>query len=195
MDEKSQTLVETLKQQFPSLSQESRWAVPFPMGVFGTLRQGCGNHRLMGSRQPNSGPQFSSHLKAFLPDFVAVGIHLEWCHNSCAPFEIYVYEPGQWQKMIPRVDMLEGFSPGRSRYRSSYHRTLANLHVLPDDFDHPLFRGGHLYEARDLAIPVDDWSKFPAIPCWIYSSIEQNEISFQSGRTTLIWDDQTPFKE
>lgn len=181
--------------EFEQSPDQLKWDFHFPMGVFGTLREGWGNAYLMGTRQGTPSPSplrqhvYKAHYKAFLHDFVAVGLRICYEPGSTAPFEIYEYTEVDWAKMIGNVDRLEGFSPGcRGGYhRGGYHRTLARLHVLPADFKHPQFesKGG---ERRNLHLPKADWIKYPSLPCWIYSSVRENDASIDSPRTPIIWD-------
>ena len=174
-----------------STGNVNRWMVPFPMGVFGTLRKGWGNTRLMGF---HNGPyEYISHHKAFLPHFVAVGLAIHHEEGASAVFEVFTYDPENWTAMIPRVDSLEGFSPRLSHTRRSwYHRTLVSLRVLPDEFEHEEFcgrgSGGGWRDKRTLDIPMDDWDKYPVLPCWVYSSVEENTASKKSSDTPIIWD-------
>ena len=181
--------------EFEQAPETLKWDFSFPMGVFGTLRQGWGNDPLMGYRegekpQPRSRPHtFVAHYKAFLTDFVAVGLRIRNEPGATAPFEIYVYEESQWEKMIPRVDSLEGFHPG-SKYGGGYHRTLASLHLLPAEFTHPLFEGQDRTWERDrnLKIPMAQWTNYHSLPCWIYSSLSENNATIDSPRTPILWD-------
>lgn len=184
--------------EFEQAPEAIKWDFVFPMGVFGTLRQGWGNDFLMGYRkgtkpQPRSRPHtFVAHYKAFLTDFVAVGLRVRNEPGATAPFEIYVYEEDQWEQMIPRVDSLEGFRPG-NRSSHGYHRTLANLHILPADFQHPLYKEGDAASSvwdrdRNLRIPLMQWTNYHSMPCWIYSSLSENNATIDSPRTPILWD-------
>ena len=178
--------------EFDRSPESLKWDFSFPMGVFGTLRQGWGNDYLMGHKEgtkplPRSRPHtFAAHYKAFLTDFVAVGLRIRHEPGASAPFEIYVYEESQWEEMITNVDMLEGFSPGR--HSGGYHRTLANLHILPAEFTHPLFEGRTTRDDRNLKIPMSQWNKYYSLPCWIYSSVSENDATVDSPRTPILWD-------
>lgn len=168
------------------LSPELRWDLPFPMGVFGTLRKGRGNAYRM------ERGHIGGHFKAFMPHFIAHGLSITFKQGASAPFEIYAYTPENWKKMIPGVDALEGFSPAyatRNRqYHFGYYRTLAWLHVLPDAFSHNLFDEGRRLDAtRDLELPVDEWSQYERVPCWVYSNIHGNAASREADVDTVIW--------
>ena len=172
-----------------------KWDVPFPMAVFGTLRQGWSNHHLMGSKLSQRiqtdarGVFYLQHYKAFLPHFTAVGLSLKYQEEATAPCEVFTYDPLNWRMMIPRVDGLEGFTPGTSFF---YHRTLVWMHILPKTYKHDFFNvGAHrdrYREERCLGIPVLDWMKYPRMPCWIYSSAVENEKSQDAKKTPIIWD-------
>lgn len=162
------------------------FGTPFPMAVFGTLREGEGNNGLM----RNSGIP-SNTVRAFLPNFIAVSIRLEGQPGSSAPFEIFHYDPEEWNKMIYRVDRLEGFSfSGRQVDDTWYLRTLAMLRIVPDNdpISFPTLR----QTRRNLGIPQDQWGKYEEIPCWIYSNPQANE---RSGDYPVIWagDDRDRF--
>lgn len=161
---------------------DERWWLPFPMAVFGTLREGHGN-----SRRMHVG-KIGHHCKAFMPHFVASGLTLNFRKNSSAPFEIYCYESKEWDKMIPGVDNLESFSPSRSKDSMyGYYRTLAWIHILPDDFDNHYFKTAILGEGRDLKLPTQEWEKYQRIPCWVYSNRASNKLSRDAGIDTVIW--------
>lgn len=172
--------------KFPETTTANRWYMPFPMGVFGTLRANqYNNHRM------HKG-DVELHCKAFMPHFIARGLSISYHHGSSAPFEVFFYEPDQWSKMIPGVDALEGFRPDDNNdtwgNRYGYYRTLAWLHLLPEDFQHILFqpkRLGDLPQVRDIGIPQDKWEDYDRVPCWVYSSRHQNEAANESG--TIIW--------
>lgn len=161
------------------LESERDWWQPFPMGVFGTLRSGMGNNHRMHKGQ------VTKVRKAFMPHFIAHGLSISFKEGSSAPFEVFFYSPEEWKKMIPGVDSLEGFRPG-SRYKYGYHRTLANLRLLPEDFEHDLFKYVNLGDFRDLEIPQEQWESFQWVPCWVYSSMSQNEKAQKCG--TIIWE-------
>lgn len=164
------------------------WNTPFPMGVFGTLKLECGNSPLMGSSEDGAiknesqwrrskGVKFASHHKAFMPHFSPSGLSLTFKPGTAGVFEIFTYTPENWNLMIPSVDSLESFSPSRSRGSFYYYRTLAWLHLLPDNFEHRFFKSDKLSygEERILPIPEKDWEEFPRVPCWVYSSLGQNK--------------------
>lgn len=192
----------------------AKWRTPFPMGVFGTLRMGCGNHPLMGKDKDiltdNSGEEineyryrslysssavYESHHKAFMPHFAPSGLSLHYQENAAGVFEVFVYTPENWNKMIGRVDSLEGFSPGSGwRSEHSYWRSLAWLHILPDDFEseyfsrkHPWGRSNWNSGSRVLQIPVEEWDKYPRIPCWVYSSQFENHLASKNENSPIIW--------
>lgn len=161
------------------LNKPYDFGTPFPMAVFGTLREGEGNNRLM---RMNGTP--SGIARAFLPNFVAVGISLQGQPGASAPFEIFHYEPEEWNKMISRVDGLEGFSfNGRHVADTWYLRTLAMLRILPDGDTTP-FPTLRQATRRNLGIPQDQWENYQEIPCWIYSNPQANETS---GAYPVIW--------
>lgn len=151
----------------------------FPMGVFGTLRENCGNnHRMHANGKPYK------ILRAFLPHFNAKGLGISFEKNSSAPFEVFLYEPDQWDKMIPSVDRLESFSPKMyspetMKRHTYYFRTLAVLRLLPDEFEHELFpkERPDLWDYRNLKIPPAEFNNFKPIPCWIYSNLQNNALS------------------
>jgi len=187
---------------------ESNWSNPFPMGVFGTLRKGVGNDVLMGPqkgieeeaevvsnwRRHGSG-EYSIHAKAFMPHFNAQGLAIHFAEEASCPFEIYFYEPDEWAKMIGAVDGLEGFhaeyAVGDLDHPYGYFRTLAWLHVLPDDFENGRFSwdrgGGYRGAARDLKLPQSEWQNYPRVPCWVYSSIDENRRSLVVDDSPVIW--------
>jgi len=181
-------------------NQEEKWHQPFPMGVFGTLRLGCGNHYLMGNEQGKPPPQveqfrydrppYQSHHKAFMPHFVAVGLSIHHNPGSSAVFEVFTYTPEDWSDMIGSVDSLEGFHPTSTQgYSYSYHRTLTWLHILPDDFESPHYEGTGLWGRgpRDLEIPKETWDQYERVPCWVYSSLHDNGLSRGLSDTPIIW--------
>lgn len=183
---------------------DERWTVPFPMGVFGTLRQGWGNHWLMGRKKsklvlPGEPTHcYEAHYKAFMPHFVAQGLSIHYSPGSSAVFEVFAYDPENWQKMIPRVDRLEGFLPEDAHNKRSwgYHRTLTWMQILPADFTHDQFDTANRWGGkRDLQIPVAEWKNYPKIPCWVYSSVAENVLSAEAKKSPVIWDGVTFVKE
>lgn len=165
------------------LEPHKRWTLPFPMGVFGTLRESqCNNRRMHRGK-------VAAHFKAFMPHFVAHGLSISFKQGGCAPFEAFFYEQSEWDAMIPGVDSLEGFTPPRNNEDTGrwwgYFRTLAWLHILPNDFDHELFSDVDLGMLRDLNLKEDTWSQYERVPCWVYSSKKQNEAAKDCG--TIIW--------
>lgn len=188
-----------LFESFEKATVDQRWHMPFPMGVFGTLRKNCGNDRLMYSNAP-----YQSHHRAFLPHFYAQGLGI-YCQKDCSGvFEVYTYKPEDWAKMIPRVDGLEGFRPGEPKYEYGYWRTLVYLHILPDDFgDDQYFNlteksdrnsWRRFDDKRTFNIKPEEWSKYPRVPCWVYSSIRHNREARKIDGHTIIWD-STPASE
>lgn len=166
------------------LAPEKRWYLPFPMGVFGTLRDKQCNNGLMHKGK------VALQRKAFMPHFLASGLSISFSKGCTAPFDVFFYDKDQWDAMIPRVDRLESFSPpnnsmGSQSWWGYYYRTLAYLHLLPEDFEHKLFTDVNLGRDRDLRIKEEDWQKYERIPCWVYSSKRQNEAAQHSG--TIIW--------
>lgn len=155
------------------LNSEKSFNIPFPMGVFGTLREGQYNHHLM-----RLGTFYKSQ-KAFMPNFVAEGLSLKAKAKATAPFEVYFYNREEWNKIIERVDALESFSPRMAGLPGSdtwsyggYYRTLSYLHILPDEYDLPT----DLWGERNLGIPENEWEKYERIPCWVYSNRKNNSI-------------------
>lgn len=157
---------------------EQRYNWQFPMGVFGTLRAKCSNNPLM----HRSGKPYKS-VRAFLPHYNAEGLRIAYEEGSSAPFEIFVYEPDEWDKMIKRVDALESFSPkmydpAKMNWDYSYYfRTLATLRLLPDEYEHKLFprdKEPDIWGYRNLEIPPAEFVNYQPIACWIYSSLKQN---------------------
>lgn len=158
---------------FTSPNDVSRFDWPFAMGVFGTLRQNCGNNRRMHAGK------VTSVARAFLPHFKAEGLHVFYERDASAPFEVFEYEPAEWGRMIPGVDALESFCPIENFDNTNgnyYYRTLVKLRLLPDGFRHPLFPEGKpdLYSARNLGIAPDDWDGFDWVPAWVYSRVAHN---------------------
>lgn len=171
----------------PKISEERRWTLPFPMGVFGTLRQGWCNNHLMGSRDKRGSYTYEAHYKAFLPHFVPQGLRLIFQPNAAGVFEVFTYNTPNWRKMIPNVDRLEGFTPPKGYF---YHRTLVWLSILPANFEHMLFDksiSSKYRDERDLKIPKSEWMQYPQLPCWVYSSIEENSRALKSTNP-IIWD-------
>lgn len=154
------------------LSRRAIYDQRFPLGVFGTLRSRQCNAHLMA---PAAGP-----WRAFLPNFVAIGIHLEYRPGSTAPFEVYDFPASSWLRDLAPIDDLEDFDPSARAGLAAtgpYVRALAWLRLLPRDYRHPCFAAdvdiplvGGSREPRDVGIPPRHWHQYPAIPCWIYAN-------------------------
>lgn len=185
-----------LLEEFKKAKNEDKWNIPFPMGVFGTLRKGCGNTVLMGKGKDNEEVfrcgdsidyKYKSWAKAFLPHFYAAGLSIYNKQSDSAVFEAFFYDKDNWDQMIRRVDRLEGFHPSRD-YLSSmgYHRTLVWLHLLPEDCQYESFT---LYASRrrTLDIPEEEWDNYPKIPAWVYSNMRSNNQSLKKGDSPVIW--------
>ena len=190
---------------FEEFSAHPSWTAPFPMGVFGTLRLRCGNTYLMGNsvdgKQPpperswwreTPQPKYQSWHKAFMPHFSPSGLSIQYDKDKAGVFEVFTYTPEEWSHMIGPVDGLEGFSPQRDNGRGGYgyYRTLAWLHILPEDFKSKFFDTDPWPgDPRTLSIPVEDWGKHQRVPCWVYSSRRQNERSVDGGLDyqPVIW--------
>ena len=157
-----------LYHEFNSLDDHhDKYNVPFPIGVFGTLRQlpnDQGNARRMFTRQP------VIHQKAFLPHYTSSGIWLDFKEGASGVIELYYYKAEDFPAVIERVDALEGFSPDHS---FGYWRTLMEVKVLPDDYEHELFETSIRTGDRDLCIPEEKWD-FPCVPAWVYSNADSN---------------------
>eukprot|EP01090_Pellita_catalonica_P006519 TRINITY_DN16756_c0_g1_i1.p1 TRINITY_DN16756_c0_g1~~TRINITY_DN16756_c0_g1_i1.p1 ORF type:complete len:191 (+),score=29.20 TRINITY_DN16756_c0_g1_i1:430-1002(+) len=167
--------VDALLTQFKQLIQAGKlreiYDLPFPMLVFGTLRKKCFNHKFMGDK-------YGKWNKAFFPHFTAKGLALEFQPDATAACELFAYSEKEWKRMIYGVDNLESFSPDdwKNADDDDYLRTLAYCHVLPDEYKSKLFPSHipNLYGERNLEIPQKDWSKYPKVPCWIYSNAAAN---------------------
>jgi len=166
---------------FKTTPAEQRWSIAFPFGVFGTLRAGFRNHRLMLQGQ------VAAHGLAFLPHFIARDIGLFFQVDGSAPFEVYVYSTDEFAKVLAPVDRLEDFDP-RNSNPGRYQRTLAWLQLLPKEFKHPAYRADMLRKERDLRIDPQTWNDYPRMPCWIYSSVEQNRLSLSRQDSPILWD-------
>ena len=146
-----------------------RYAVPFPVAVFGTLRKLPKPHwntRCIETREP------IGHEKSFLPHFSVNGIFLHSREGASCVMETYHHTPEDWAVMIKTVDRLESFSPTGGVF--GYHRTLVKMRMLPDDYQHDLFDQDIRVDDRSLEIPEDEWDQFPWIPAWTYSNEKSN---------------------
>ena len=165
-----------------NLTRVEKLMLPFPMGVFGTLRmipKDQGNNRLM-LRMP-----IALHCRGFLPHFVAKGIDLYAEENASAPIEIFFYDPQEWRKMIPLVDQLEGVYQDKTY--SGYNRTLMFAKILPNDFAEEEFNLGIEWQERNLKIEPDKWEQFPSVPVWVYSNDSANAdaVNFKNNPILL----------
>lgn len=180
---------EQIKRSVAMIEEKRGWDQPFPMGVFGTLRQNCGNNYLM-HRAPILG-----YARAFLSHFMAHSLTVSYAPESTCPFEIFFYDADGWKTMIPSVDRLEGFHPpqekeyNESYYGYGYHRTLAWLHVLPKDYTHELFTNQTLGRERNLRIKMADWKNYQKIPCWVYANMRSNKAVAENKKESnpVIW--------
>lgn len=167
----------------------AKFDTPFPIGVFGTLRRlpdNQGNANRMFTREP------VVHKKAFLPHFASSGIWLNFKEGASGVLELYYYTPQDFPAVIERVDALEGFSPDHSY---GYWRTLVEVRVLPDDYEHELFETGIRVDDRDLRIPEEEWINYPTSPAWVYSNAKSNhacQICF-SGDSDLSKQSRTQY--
>ena len=206
-----QFLIDTdaLLEQHAAASWENKWHIPFNLAVFGTLRQGWGNHSLMGDLRGDSQAEYrrrdrwdsrgrdyyhESHHRAFMPHWSPSGLSIHSSPNSSGVFEIYTYQPEDWAKMIVGVDRLEGFHPheleGEKQYRwhrYGYYRTLAWLHVLPKHYASRFFDDRYYDDPRDLQIPVEKWNEYQKVPCWVYSSLNENASNLKLPDSPIIW--------
>ena len=170
---------------------KDEWFMPFPMGVFGTLRKGWGNDPLMHRGK------VAAWTRAFLPHFTASGLTIHCTEGGSAPFEIYFYNKAEWDKMIPSVDRLEGFHPQYLDERRpgewadyGYHRTLVWLSLLPEEFaEHPPYmgRGRGSWGERNLEIGTATWKDYDRVPCWVYSNGKANREVKKLEGNPLIW--------
>lgn len=157
----------------------------FPMAVFGTLR--CipgdqGNAALMFHKKP------LAHKKCFIPHFLPTGIWLDFKQNACGVAELFFYDQSDWAEILSKVDSLEGFGGGKSKY--GYHRTLMNVRLLPDDYACELYDKGIAVKQRDLQISRDEW-KFPCVAAWVYSNTQANNACkavMSPKENPIIWD-------
>lgn len=165
----------------------TRFDWPFPMGVFGTLREGHGNNRLMHRAD------ISKYRLAFLPHFYASGLSVGHRKNSTAPFEVFYYKPEEFVKMIQRVDGLESFSPQHchgSGNNGYYYRTLVWLHLLPEGYVDRWFPQGRspdLWEDRNMEIPPKNWATYEKVPCWVYSNMRATIEVAKEVNHPIIW--------
>ena len=172
-----------------SMSAKYDW--PFPMGVFGTLRERCGNNRLMHRSK------VSDYRVGFLPHFFAEGLRIGFEKNSCAPFEVFYYDKSAWSAMIPNVDSLEGFSPKYVKdamsYGYGYFRTLVWIHLLPVGAKSEWFpenKSPELWQYRNMKIDPATWDTYEKVPAWVYSNVNGNTTLTEAvGKdyTPLIW--------
>lgn len=166
---------------FDAAAGAERWAVPFPLAVFGTLRAGLRNH---GHMQRG---RIQAQCRAFLPHFVARGLELYCRRSASAPFEVYFYDASDWHQVIAETDELEDFDPAQQP-AAGYHRSLAWLRVLPAEFDARAYDPEWIDDERDLEIEPARWPEFAQVPCWVYSSLEQNRLVSGFRDTPIIWD-------
>jgi hypothetical protein len=164
-----------------------RFNWPFPMGVFGTLRQYQGNNRLMHETT------VEKHRLAFLPHFYAQSLGIGHATNACAPFEVFYYKPEDFSRMIFRVDRLESFDPqvnhGGSN-NSYYFRTLVWLRLLPEGYEDEWFPKtvrADIWGHRDMAIDPKNWDKYERVPAWVYSNMRATKPASKEQQSPIIW--------
>jgi gamma-glutamylcyclotransferase (GGCT)/AIG2-like uncharacterized protein YtfP len=160
---------------------ETLYNEPHPFAVFGTLRQipeDQGNARLMQG--------YSKHRKGFLPNFIARGLTLYAVQYQSVPVEVFYYSPKQWEQTIKKLDRLESFDPNATKH-GHYLRTLANVRLLPEDYQENVFEEGLSLQERSLNIPHNKWDSFESVPAWIYSTEKSNLISQKYKNNPLIW--------
>ncbi len=171
-------------------SMVAKYAWPFPMGVFGTLRIRQGNHRRM------TAGKFNNHRVGFLPHFYAEGLSVNHKKNACAPFEVFFYDDRkEWDKMIPGVDSLEGFWPADAdkKRQYGYFRTLVWIHLFPEGYTDrwfPATESASLWNHRDMQIDPKSWDQYEKVPAWVYSNIYSNTNLTEAvgdGYSPLIW--------
>ena len=176
------TWPERVEEFLQSKKSKPAYSWPFPMGVFGTLREGQGNNPRMHAGK------VTSHRIGFLPHFFARGLSIGYLKNSCAPFEVFSYEPDEWNKMIPGVDR---FSPDRVHSHDwGYFRTLVWINLLPAGTVNERWfsKRADLGEHRDMKIDSSTWNEYEKVPCWVYSNVSSNTLLVKSEPTNpLIW--------
>ena len=107
-------------------------------------------------------------------------------------FELFFYDPDTWSRTMPLVDRLEGFHPGRERIWSGYYiRTLMNLHLLPDDYEHEIYNSPISRKKCDLQIPKEEWNRFPVVPAWVYSNQIATAEALQLEENPVLWAEAT----
>lgn len=164
-----------------------RFTWPFPMGVFGTLRKAQGNNPLMHRGK------VERVRSAFLPHFIAHGLSVSAKQNGCAPFDVFYYKPEEWARMLHRVDCLESFDPDSAHGRDNrgyYYRTLAWLRLMPEGHVCKWFpedRPANIWEERDMKIAPENWGKYEAVPCWVYSNMKSNNKVAAFAQPSVIW--------
>ena len=182
-----ETWEERVKAFLQTENNAKRFNWPFPMAVFGTLRKGQGNNRLM------HGGKVEKHRLAFLPHFYAQSLSVGHKTNSTAPFEVFYYTPQEWKEMIFNVDCLESFDPASAFGNTNggyYYRTLAWLRLLPEGYHDewfPLNERADLWGYRDMDIDPALWNEFGRVPCWIYSNMRANKPASQEANSPIIW--------
>ena len=155
-----------------------------PIAVFGTLRtlpEGQGNHHLMDG--------FIKRKIGFIPHLITTGIWTKLKPFSSMPVEIFWYDEKQYPITIKQIDTLEGFNPNNPN-KLGYIRSLYDVHLLPDDYEHPLFETNiRNIPERDLEIDSKEWEKYQKVPCWVYTNQQVNYYNKLSRfSTNLIWE-------
>lgn len=164
----------------------ARYAVEFPLAVYGTLRQGHYNYaRLIEPMKP-VGP-----LAAVLPGVYAEGIQVyPNRHKSLAegcPFEIFRFNGvHDMNQTLDQIDRLESFSPELGGY-SCYIRALAWVNVLEypvwgvnEHFPNPPERP-NINGLRSMRVTAG----LTRLPCWVYAGMDVAELLRETG--VFIW--------
>jgi len=182
-----------------SKDNADRYDYPFPMAVFGTLREypnSQGNSRKMyayGDVTP------VAHLTGFLPHTKPDGINLDFDKDYPGPFEIFFYTPDDWQKVIGPIDDLEGFEPKKRTHGNWYYvRTLMAVRLLPekeawwhDTFAQEIWQSNNSsYGGRiKLSIDPERFGDFRTVPAWVYSNEECNDAIKALGQDSpVLWE-------
>lgn len=166
-----------------------------PVAVFGTLRLGCSNHSTMNGvmrwepKADKAPQQWHKRRLGFLRHYVARDIDLHFQEGASCPFEVFYYSHDKLAAVMPTIDRLESFDPERGP-RSAYVRTLMEVHLLPDDFQHELFptdQPPYLRNERNLKIDPATFEQYPVVECWVYGSKTANAKAAELKDSPIVW--------